>query len=219
MGKITIHSATTVNPICLMGEMAGTCWGADTSSQEKNYARGLDCLQSQHGRVAEYPQVYITIEGFSAKMVRELYTHIGGAPTRLQASTRYIDYGNFDYVIPESIAQNETKKDAYEYCMYQISEHIKDLEAWGVPKEDASMLLPLGMTTKVVLRTNLRNLLDMSHQRKCRRAYWEFREFFNLLEKELSNYSTEWQTIIDTYFVPKCKYLGYCPEKYSCKNS
>ena len=59
--------------------------------------------------------------------------------------------------------------------MYQISEAYKDMLAMGIKKEDVANILPLGMTTKVVVRTNMRNLIDMSHQRLCSRAYWEFR--------------------------------------------
>jgi thymidylate synthase (FAD) len=219
MGTVTIHPATTMEPIALMGEMAGICWGANTSDSEKNYLRGLDCLESQHGRVSEYPQVYIVLEGYSAKVIRELYTHIGGSPTRLQASTRYIEYGNFEYVTPPKLYENQAALEIYDKCMNCISEAVKDLEAIGIAKEDASMLLPLGMTTKVVIRTNLRNLIDMSHQRKCQRAFWEFRDLFDDIETALSDYSTQWQYCVTKYFVPKCKYLGYCPEKYSCKNS
>jgi thymidylate synthase (FAD) len=36
------------------------------------------------------------------------------------------------------------------------------------------------------------------------------------LKKQLSNYSEEWETLVDMLFVPKCEYLGYCPEEYSC---
>lgn len=219
MGTITIHPATTTTPIELMGEMAGICWGANTEDKEKNYLRGLDCLQSQHGRVSEYPQVYIVLDGYSAKVIRELYTHIGGAPSRLQASTRYIEYGNFEYVTPPRLYEDQTALEIYDRCMHYISEAVKDLEAIGIAKEDASMLLPLGMTTKVVIRTNLRNLIDMSHQRKCNRAFWEFRQLFDDLETALTDYSPQWEYCVTKYFVPKCKYLGYCPEKHSCKNS
>ncbi len=39
------------------------------------------------------------LEGYSARVIRKWYTHIGGQPTRLQASTRYIDYEHgFSYV-------------------------------------------------------------------------------------------------------------------------
>ena len=43
MGTITILPETTKNPITLMGQRAGVCWGADTSDDAKNYQRGLDC--------------------------------------------------------------------------------------------------------------------------------------------------------------------------------
>ena len=90
MGKITILEETTKNPITLMGKRAGVCWGADITDDAKNYKRGLDCLVSGHGRVMEYVNVEMVLDGYSARVIREWYTHLGGAPTRLQASTRYI---------------------------------------------------------------------------------------------------------------------------------
>ena len=95
MGTVTILEETTKNPISLMGQRAGVCWGADVSNQDKNYKRGLDCMKSGHGRVLEYVNVEMIIDGYSARVIREWYTHIGGAPTRLQASTRYINYNDF----------------------------------------------------------------------------------------------------------------------------
>lgn len=106
MGIITILPETTKNPITLMGQRAGVCWGANVSDNEKNYKRGLDCIKSGHGRVMEYVNVEMIINGYSAKVLREYYTHIGGAPTRLQASTRYINYSKgdgFTYTTPSSI--------------------------------------------------------------------------------------------------------------------
>ena len=70
--------------------------------------------------------------------------------------------------------------------------------------------------SKMVETINLRTLVDMSHQRECSRAYWEFRDFMRDLKKALSEYSDEWAKLIDLQFMPKCDYLGYCPEKYSC---
>ena len=106
MGQITIQNRTTKDPITLIGEEAGICWGAKTDNPERNYKRGLDCINNQHGRTWEFPDVYLTLDGYSARVIRELYTHIGGAPTRLQASTRYINYtkdDGFEYVVPHSI--------------------------------------------------------------------------------------------------------------------
>ena len=67
----------------MIGKYAGECWGSDTSDPEKNYNRGLNCLADGHGRTFEFPDVYMTIDGYSARVIREWYTHIGGSPTRL----------------------------------------------------------------------------------------------------------------------------------------
>lgn len=216
MGSITIMPETTKSPISLIGKCAGVCWGADTSDNAKNYKRGMDCLKSGHGRTWEYPDVYMILDGYSARVIREWYTHIGGAPTRLQASTRYIDYGDFKFVTPESIKGNAKAEHVYVSAMAGISEAVGMLEEIGIPREDAAMLLPLGMTTRVVDKRNLRNLIDMSRQRMCERAYWEFRELFDDIYKALWAYSGEWATICETQFHAKCELTQKCPEKHGC---
>jgi thymidylate synthase (FAD) len=158
----------------------------------------------------------MVLDGYSARVIREFYTHIGGAPTRLQASTRYIEYGEFEYITPPTIEKNESTNKLYDSVMSLISTSIQKLEEAGIPKEDTANLLPLGMTTKVVCKINLRTLIDMSHQRMCARAYWEFRQLFRDIRRELKDYSEEWSYLVDTYFEPKCDYLGYCPEKFTC---
>lgn len=218
MGTVTILQETTKAPITLIGERAGVCWGADTADASRNYRRGLNCIESGHGRVMEFVNVEMVLDGYSARVMREWYTHIGGAPTRLQASTRYIDYGEFEYVTPESVKANNdsTIRALYKQTMKFIQNSIKCLEENGIPREDAALLLPLGMTTRVVDKRNLRNLIDMSRQRMCNRAYWEFRELFRDISIALTNYSEEWAQIVNKQFMPKCEALGYCPEKKSC---
>lgn len=201
----------------MIGREAGCCWGADTTDDEKNYKRGLECLSNDHGRTLEFPDVYMILDGYSARVIREWYTHIGGAPTRLQASTRYINYQDgFEYYTPPSIANNIEALVLYDDVMRSITSHLQALDALGVPREDSALCLPLGMTTKTVCKHNARNLIDMSHQRMCRRAYHEYRVLFNDVANALSEYSDEWATIVDHYFMPKCKVFGFCKEKYTC---
>jgi thymidylate synthase (FAD) len=209
---------TTKNPITLMGQRAGVCWNADITNEEKNYKRGMDCIQSQHGRTLEYVNVEMIIDGYSARVAREWYTSLGGAPTRLQASTRYIDYSDFDYICPKSVKYNkdELAWEIYATTIRTIKSNCKKLENLGIPREDIAMLLPLCMTTKIVDKRNLRNLVDMSHQRMCSRAYWEYRELFRDICNALSEVSDEWKWIVDNLFHPKCDELSYCPEKKSC---
>lgn len=219
MGTITILPETTKNPITLMGARAGICWGADVSNNEKNYKRGLDCIKSGHGRVMEYVNVEMIIDGYSAKVLREYYTHIGGSPTRLQASTRYINYSKgdgFAYITPDSIVKNEAKI-AWDAWMHTINDAIKTLIAeYNIPVEDATMLLPLAYSSKMVDRRNLRNFVDMSRQRMCSRAYWEYRELFKDICNALREYSDEWKWIVDNLFHAKCDEVRYCTESKSC---
>lgn len=218
MGMITIlDEETTKNPITLMGEMAGHTTKADTTDPIKNYKRGIDCLESMHGRCLEFPTILIKMEGYSSRVIREWYTHIGCLPTRLQESTRYVNLKDFEYVTPASIENNEEiVRQRYIKCMNEITDTYEFLTNHGVPREDAALVLPLATNTTIVDKRNLRNLVDMCHQRLCYRAYWEYRELMNDLLTALSEYSEEWAYLVKTEMKPKCEFLGRCPEKRSC---
>lgn len=222
MGTVIITKDTTKYPITMIGRYAGVCWGANTSDNEKNYKRGLDCIESEHGRTWEFPDVYAIIDGYSAKVLREWYTHVGGLPTRLQASTRYINYSKgegFKYVTPPTIANNKDALAEWSLMMSDINDMIsKFINVYNIPVEDATMALPIAYQSKMVDKRNFRNIVDMSAQRTCSRAYWEYR---NQLMKDYLNalreYSEEWKTLIDMRCKPKCEKTGFCTEKNTCE--
>lgn len=221
MGTVIITKDTTKYPITMIGRYAGVCWGANTSDNEKNYKRGLDCIKSEHGRTWEFPDVYAIIDGYSAKVLREWYTHVGGLPTRLQASTRYINYSKgegFKYVTPPTIANDKDALAEWSLMMSDINDMIsKFINVYNIPVEDATMALPIAYQSKMVDKRNFRNVVDMSFQRTCTRAYWEYR---NQLMKDYLNalreYSEEWKTLIDMTCKPKCEKTGFCIEKKTC---
>lgn len=199
--------------------MAGICWGSDTSDHEKNFKRGLDCLKSGHGKVLEYPQIYMVLDGWSARLIREFGRHTAGSPTYVQESTRYVNYDDFKYYTPELIRNNEAAAKTYDNCMKLIAESIKYLEEeCGIKREDAANLLPLGMETKIIYRTNLRALIEMAKVRKCNRAYHEYRDLFKAIEEALAMYSEEWKYLIkeEHIFKSKCEISYVCDETYSC---
>lgn len=217
MGRVIIQEETTKYPLSLLGKEAGICWNSDTSNIEKNIKRGIDCIESGHGRIMEFAEIFMELEDYSARVIREFYTHIGGSPTRIQASTRYIDYeSGFDYVIPPRVWANPEGREIYTQAMKDIQEALQKLDALKIPREDCAMLLPLGMTTKVVCRMNLRTLVDMSHQRLCNRAFWEYRQLMGDIMNALRSYTEEWNTVIPMVCKPKCEVYGYCTEKKSC---
>lgn len=213
---ITIFDSTDKYPLQKIGKMAGVCWNSPIDDVEKNINRAKDCILSGHGRVLEYVDIEICIEKYSARAIREYYTHIGGGPTRLQESTRYVNCENFDYYIPVTATKSEEAKVAYKECMEFIRAKYGELLEKGVSKEDAANILPLGMMTKIVDKRNLRNMINLMNQRLCTRAYVEIRTMANEIRNELSNYSDEWKWICDNLFVPKCEVSGFCAEKKTC---
>ena len=214
---VEIKEYTTKVPLQMIGDLAGVCWEADTSDSMKNIKRAWDCIESGHDRTEEFPDVYMVITGYSAKCLRELYTHIGGAPTRLQASTRYIDYAKgFETLTPPTIAKDEKAFKVWEKTVKEISKGMNKLKELGIPKEDYTELLPLSYRSKMVWKVNLRTLVHFMQKRKCTRAYWEIRVLCDELSCALIQYSSEWEAIVRDLFVPECEALGYCRESKSC---
>lgn len=217
MGQVIILSETPKNPLSLIGKRAGVCWNADVSDDDKNIKRGIGCIEAGHGRTMEFVDVHMIIDGFSARVMREYYRHVGGLTPYLQASTRYINYKDFDVIRPASIERNKEALVEFNIAVKNLRKSLEVLKTLGIPNEDVANLLPLGMATKCVEKRNLRNLVDMSHVRKCSRAYHEYRlELFPAIENALKDYSEQWAWIVDNLFKPKCEVYGYCDEKNSC---
>ncbi len=216
MGRVLVRDYTTKTPLQMIGESAGFCWGSDISDANKNMKRAIECIASGHGRTMEFPDIHLILDGYSARVIREFYTHIGCLPTRLQSSTRYVDAKSFKYVTPPSVFKNEKAKQVYDETMEHIREGYAKLEELGIKREDAAMVLPLGMETVIVDKRNFRNLVDMAKNRMCTRAYWEYRQLMNDICEALSSYSGEWNTLIKLCMKPKCEISGYCTESKSC---
>lgn len=205
----------THNPISYMGKVAGICWGSDTESSDKNLKRGMTCIKANHGRVMEYPDVTLEIDEFSARCIRELYTSIIGV-SRLQESTRYVNCSDFDYYIPESIANNNSALMTYKVLMDNIADAYTELEELKIPKEDIANILPLGMHTKIVFKINLRALINLNEVRDCSRVYKEYRNLMTELNSKLSTLDDEWLWLCKNEFKCSCEKTGVCNEVKSC---
>ncbi len=206
----------TKNPITHIGKIAGVCYNSDIDDDVKNYNRGIKNLEDNHGRVFEYADVTLEIDGYSARAIRELYTHIIGT-SRLQASTRYITYNsdNFQYYVPTSLYANEDALYTYVDTMDTILENYNSLLQLGITKEDSANILPLGLFSKIVLKINLRALIHLAEMRLCKRAYEEIRGMIREIMGEVGDLDNEWGYLMVKYMEPKCK---TCTEKANCPN-
>lgn len=206
----------TKNPISFIGECVGVCQNANTDNNEANFKRGVECINSDHGRAMEYADFTIFIEGYSARVIRELYTHIGGSPTRTQSSTRYVDCSRFGYYTPLSIRNNFKSNEIYHQTMSNIANEYMRLLDLGVPREDVANILPLGMETKVCLKMNLRTFSSMCEKRLCSRAYHEFRSLVLEIKQVLSARDKEWKLLCDKVLLVGCEKNKQCVEKHGC---
>lgn len=200
----------TPMPLTLMGKAAAACWGSKPSPKI-----AIKCIESGHHRVLEYPDVTVKISGYSARAIRELYTHIIGT-TRLQQSTRYVDESDFAYYIPPSISNNPDAESEYHFAMNGIHNSYENLlHKFSIPKEDAANVLPLGMDTIIVLKMNARALMHLAELRLCTRAYKEIRALVLELLSVISKIDEEWKKLCE-YFKVKCEVYGYCTEEHCC---
>lgn len=205
----------TKKPLTTIGERASHCYNTKLKDDGHAGRIGKSVILDGHGRNLEFVDIEFVLSGVSGRMVRELYTHISGDPTRLQASTRYITYKDFDYYTPEGL--NEEQLKVYKETIEGIQEGYGKLKDLGVKNDITGYVLPLAMDTTVVWKGNLRNLINMFNQRLCKRALKEYQDFMKLLKKELSQLDDEWKWISDNYFVPKCiAQNNICYEAHGC---
>lgn len=208
MNKIELINYTE-KPLTRIGELASICYNTELKDENHAIRIAKHCINSHHGRNLENAEVTLKIVA-SARVCRELYTHIGGNPTRLQASTRYINYDDFNYYKPKFETEEANK--IYDKCMADICNSYKKLKELGIENDKTGYILPLSMESTVVWRGNIRTLENMFNQRLCYRALEEFRLLMLDLKKSLSGINEEWKWISDKLFVPKCTAYGKCIE-------
>lgn len=196
-------------PLTVIGTNASYCY--NTTLKDENHAMRIakHCINSGHGRNLEFADITLKIT-CSARVAREFYTHIGGSPTRVQASTRYITYNDFSYYTPEF--DDVMVEEEYHDVMSVIRDFYKLMKDKGIENDITGYILPLAMDTTFIWKGNIRTLENMFNQRLCLRALEEYTLLMMDIKKEIDSLDEEWKWISDKLFVPKCEKLGFCPE-------
>lgn len=208
MNKIELINHTE-NPLATIGTNASYCYCTELKDSEHASRIAKHCINSGHGRNLEFADITLKIT-CSARCAREWYTHIGGSPTRVQASTRYITYDDFEYFIPEF--NNDIALEEYTDCMNTIQEAYGRLKELDINNDLTGYMLPLSMQTTFIWKGNVRTLENMFNQRLCTRTLLEYRDLMKDLKQQISSLNNEWKWISDKLFVPKCAKIGYCVE-------
>ena len=189
--KVTLVQATP-NPIETIAKIASICYDSDPKNP-----LGLVEHLYRNGHHSVFEHIYFTfkIEGISRACSHQLVRHRHCSFT--QRSQRYCSEGNFGVVYPNSI-ENVDETNGYLNLIDTIGKHYEELQALGVPNEDARYVLPNACTTEMYLSCNLRELIHIANERLCTRAQWEIRK---LVKKMVALVDPTLQFML----VPKCK--------------
>lgn len=170
-------------------------------------------LRSGHESVLEHAVYSFEVKGVSRALTHQLVRH--RIASYSQQSQRYVNMGDFGYVIPKSIMDNPDAFDDYVNLMGRISQFYEELaseEGYHIPKEDARYILPNACTTNIIVSMNARSLMNFFAIRTCARAQWEIRELANKMLKICKEVSP----IIFDDAGPSCVRDGFCRESKSC---
>lgn len=144
-------------------------------------------LKLGHESVLEHAVASFRISGVSRSLTHQLVRHRIASYT--QKSQRYVNESNFDYVIPDTIKNNEEALKIYKDFMEITRDTYKKLINIGIPKEDARFVLPNATKTEIVLTANFRELRHMIKLRGSKDAQWEIRRVFIEILKILKEYA------------------------------
>lgn len=165
--------------------------------------------KSGHLSPFEHANFTFGIEGISRVTSHQLVRH--RIASYSQQSQRYVNMSKTDFVIPPSIMKDESALEMLSKVNELAKSTYDKLIELGIPEEDARYVLPQGITTKIIVTMNARELLHFFNLRCCLRAQWEIRMMANYMLEEVKKVAP----VIFEKAGPFC-FSGPCPEEGPC---
>ena len=151
---------------------ARTCYNShdkDDLKKRDGFIKGL--IKSGHETPLEFAHTMWEIDGISRVCQNQIVRHRIASYCVL--SERYVDVSELDCILPYNLLKEY--EGAVDY-VNQAKKVYKFLINSGIPKEDARMLLPQGLTTKMCMDMNFRSLRHFLKLRLDKHAQWEVRQ-------------------------------------------
>lgn len=187
-----------------------------------------------HESPVEHVSFTFAIEGVSRSLLAQITRH--RIASYSVQSQRYVDKGDFTYIIPPEIEQIPEAKAIFCEAMERDREYyhkLKDVlqkkhtdrlmseglseekassKAAKIANEDARFVLPNACDTRIIMTMNIRSLYNFFQIRCCERAQWEIR----VLAKEMLRQVKKVSPLLFANSGPSCV-AGPCAEgAYSC---
>ena len=166
---------------------------------------------SGHRSIARHGMASFLVEGVSQSLLRQLSRHPHINLT--VKSSRYCDQEDTLCVVPPFLAW----EDRMDYSR-DVNQIMALYDRWnkreGYTKEQnrelAKMMMPLSITTDLVVSGNFQALYEFLQLRICKRAEWEIRE----MACEMAEILKDQMPVIFAGVGCKGDERGYCPEGY-----
>jgi thymidylate synthase (FAD) len=179
--KVTLVEHTP-RPDRLVAASAGQCYSPrsapdllESMGDEKIAKRLRGCIARGHHSVLEHAVFTFSLEGISRVTSHQLVRH--RIASYSQQSQRYVRLtGAEEYIVPPSIAENERLRCRFKELCASAAEFYGVCTEAGIPAQDARYIIPSGVSTKIVVTMNARQLRHFFSIRCCMRSQWEIRK-------------------------------------------
>ncbi len=153
---------------------------------ENSAAKFIEMLiNSGHHSVLEHSYATFRIKGGSRAFTHQIVRHRLSSFT--QQSQRYVDEKDFEYIIPDSIEENEAAKRIFIEFMATAKDTYHKLRELNVKREDARFVLPNATESEIVISANFREWRHIFELRGHPTAQWEIRKIIIEIYKILRN--------------------------------
>ncbi|HPA71496.1 MAG TPA: FAD-dependent thymidylate synthase, partial [Spirochaetota bacterium] len=149
--------AVTPNGEKLIEEAGRTCYlSLDRigDGTEKNFIR--NCIKNGHHSILEHASASFRIRGASRAFTHQLVRH--RLASFSQQSQRYVNEGEFNYVVPPDIAANPEALAVFREYIETSRKAYNRLRDLDIKKEDARFVLPNALESQIVFSANFREL-------------------------------------------------------------
>ena len=189
--RVTLLAYTQMNPeldfftssepeyVCALGKrLCNTDEPLKDVMSKNTYGKVIERIKSSieqgHLGVLEHAVFTFVIEGISRNLTHQLVRHRTAA--YLQQSQRAVNMRNAAIIVPPSIRQlPEESRSEFIAAVKDAKDIYMNLVELGMPREDARYIMPHGMTTRIMMTINCRNLIHLFKLRLAKSAQWEIR--------------------------------------------
>jgi len=175
--------AYTPQPDKVIAESASISHSSKFKKLDENKVKYLINLLKKlgHESVFEHASFTFKIEGISRVCTHQLVRHRIASYT--QQSQRYVLLKDIEFIVPEDVQKSKFLDEFIEIAERAYELYRKMVRS-GIKKEDARYILPHGVSTKIVVTMNARELRHFFRLRCEKDAQWEIRTLaIKMLEK------------------------------------